>query len=62
MITNDYLQRLRVDLLKQLREHENNVASALGALQVVDHLMQKLGNGAADEPAPTPEVKAGKET
>lgn len=37
----DYLQQLRDDFLRQIREYENNAAAARGALQVINHLIQK---------------------
>jgi hypothetical protein len=51
MIDLTYLEALKSDLERQLAEHENNAAAARGALQILDHLIQK---GATAEAAALP--------
>ena len=46
MIEREYLERLASDFSAQIREYENNAAAARGALQVVQHLIDKCDNGA----------------
>jgi hypothetical protein len=46
MIDRGYLERLASDFSAQIREYENNAAAARGALQVVQHLIEKYEAGA----------------
>ena len=54
MIQREYLERLERDFAAQIREHENNAAASRGALQVIQHLIEKYEEGAAAVSAAPP--------
>jgi hypothetical protein len=54
MITIEYLNALYLDMQNQLAEHERNIAACRGALQVLEHLMQKITEGSIVEPSVSP--------
>jgi hypothetical protein len=60
MIEREYLERMAADFAAQIREYENNAAAARGALQVVQHLIEKCEEGAILEVAPPLPMSDGK--
>ena len=54
MITREYLERLAADFAAQIREYENNAAAARGALQTIQHLIEKYEEAADVRPAASP--------
>ena len=52
MIQREYLEKLLRDTTMQLQEYENNAAAAHGAIQVIQHLIEKYNEGAVIEAAP----------